>query len=206
MAVSSSLAYVLEHPWFLFLLPIGLLLSPFIYYLYDDYKIKKIGHRGVRVPERLPCGLDLMYRAIKATSEARDMQWYDWMFSYIPTTPTNTFDSGLGTKENINWFRDSAPTVEQNLGGRRFLFTADPENIKAILATQFSDFGKGELFHRDWKEFLGDGIFATVSLNLPPTRSSWWRALSFRQGLTNVVGFDATLSATLVRSEIEDQC
>jgi len=37
----------------------------------------------------------------------------------------------------------------------------DPENIKAILATQFGDFGKGEPFHRDWKGFLGDSIFTT---------------------------------------------
>lgn len=28
--------------------------------------------------------------------------------------------------------------------------TVDPENIKAILATQFHDFGKGEEFHDAW--------------------------------------------------------
>jgi hypothetical protein len=28
--------------------------------------------------------------------------------------------------------------------------TVDPENIKAILATQFNDFGKGEEFHKAW--------------------------------------------------------
>lgn len=39
--------------------------------------------------------------------------------------------------------------------------TADPENIKAILAKQFDDFGKGEPFHKQWKEFLGDSIFTT---------------------------------------------
>ncbi len=44
---------------------------------------------------------------------------------------------------------------------KRIVFTADPENIKAILATQFSDFGKGENFHEEWKEFLGDSIFTT---------------------------------------------
>jgi hypothetical protein len=31
------------------------------------------------------------------------------------------------------------------------IFTADPEIVKAMLATQFQDFGKGEPFHRDWK-------------------------------------------------------
>ena len=178
MALTSSVFYVLEHPWLLLLLPVGLLFSPFVYYMYDDYKIKKIGYRGVRIPERLPWGLDLMYRAIKATSEFNDMQWWDWMFNHIPTTPQDSYRSGLGSKEKTNWFRDSAPTVEQNFGGRRFLFTADPENIKAILATQFLDFGKGELFHRDWKEFLGDGIFVTVSLILLWSARSSWRRTS----------------------------
>ena len=46
-------------------------------------------------------------------------------------------------------------------GGRRVVFTADPENIKAILATQFNDYGKGEPFHNEWKDFLGDSIFTT---------------------------------------------
>ncbi|KAI0593377.1 cytochrome P450 52A11 [Biscogniauxia sp. FL1348] len=35
------------------------------------------------------------------------------------------------------------------------------ENIKAVLTTQFQDFGKGEPFHRQWSEFLGDSIFTT---------------------------------------------
>jgi len=43
----------------------------------------------------------------------------------------------------------------------RVIFTAEPENIKAILATQFSDYGKGKPFHEDWKGFLGDSIFTT---------------------------------------------
>jgi cytochrome P450 len=41
------------------------------------------------------------------------------------------------------------------------VLTADAENIKAMLATQFKDFGKGEEFNRDWFLFLGNGIFAT---------------------------------------------
>lgn len=43
----------------------------------------------------------------------------------------------------------------------RIIFTADPANLKAILATQFSDYGKGEPFHAEWKDFLGDSIFTT---------------------------------------------
>ena len=43
----------------------------------------------------------------------------------------------------------------------RILFTADPENTKAILTTQFQDFGKGQQFHDEWHDFLGDSIFTT---------------------------------------------
>jgi hypothetical protein len=46
-------------------------------------------------------------------------------------------------------------TVESIAIGERMIFTSDEENIKAVLATQFSDFGKGPQFRKEWKEFLG---------------------------------------------------
>lgn len=52
-------------------------------------------------------------------------------------------------------------TVESHGLGSREVVTMDPENIKAVLATQFEDFGKTETFHTDWEPFLGDSIFAT---------------------------------------------
>lgn len=52
-------------------------------------------------------------------------------------------------------------TAETRIVARRIIFTAHPENIKAILATQFNDFGKGAPFHREWSPFLGDSIFTT---------------------------------------------
>jgi hypothetical protein len=36
------------------------------------------------------------------------------------------------------------------------IVTVDPENIKAILATQFNDFGKGEEFHAAWKYVIAN--------------------------------------------------
>ncbi len=60
------------------------------------------------------------------------------------------------------WFEQlNSRTVEVNLGGERTILTDDPEIMKAVLATQFSDFGKGQNFHDDWHEFLGDSIFTT---------------------------------------------
>ncbi|KAG7148460.1 Cytochrome 52A12 like protein [Verticillium longisporum] len=61
-----------------------------------------------------------------------------------------------------NKFREiGSYTGETRVLGQRIISTADPENIKAILATQFNDFGKGEPFHAEWSEFLGDSIFTT---------------------------------------------
>lgn len=52
-------------------------------------------------------------------------------------------------------------TTESRIFNMRIVFTTDPDNIKAMLATQFSDFGKGEPFHEEWSDFLGDSIFTT---------------------------------------------
>jgi hypothetical protein len=38
-------------------------------------------------------------------------------------------------------FDSSGHTVEMELLGQRIILTEDPENIKAILAAQFSDYG-----------------------------------------------------------------
>lgn len=52
-------------------------------------------------------------------------------------------------------------TIESRIMGGRIILTADEENIKAILATQFADYGKGEVFNQEWHDFLGDSIFTT---------------------------------------------
>ncbi len=84
--------------------------------------------------------LDLIYRGIKGTIKHKNLEAWQRFF----TTP-----------KGMNYTVEAAP------GGRRVIFTADPENIKAILATQFTDYGKGEPFHKEWKDFLGDSIFTT---------------------------------------------
>ena len=63
-------------------------------------------------------------------------------------------------RDNL-WGRLKAWTVEGRPLGQRIIFTADPANVKAILATQFDDFGKGETQHEELRPFLGDSIFAT---------------------------------------------
>ncbi|KAI9044289.1 putative cytochrome P450 alkane hydroxylase [Aspergillus affinis] len=49
-------------------------------------------------------------------------------------------------------------TFTQKVMGRWMISTIDPENIKAILATQFTDFSLGTR-HREFYPLLGDGIF-----------------------------------------------
>jgi cytochrome P450 len=83
-------------------------------------------------------GIDIVAKQVEATMKYKNLE------SFLDVMRPST---------NFN--------VEGRLLGRRIVFTADPENIKAILATQFSDYGKGEPFHREWKEFLGDSIFVT---------------------------------------------
>jgi cytochrome P450 len=54
------------------------------------------------------------------------------------------------------WAGPGRYTIEAGVG-ERVILTAEPENIKAILATQFKEYGKGEQFRRDWHAFLGNG-------------------------------------------------
>nr|AOE45523.1 CYP52A59 [[Candida] oregonensis] len=53
-------------------------------------------------------------------------------------------------------------TVALYLAGVRLVFTLEPENMKAILATQFNDFALGSR-HTHFLPLLGDGIFTLDS-------------------------------------------
>ncbi|KAH7031603.1 cytochrome P450 [Microdochium trichocladiopsis] len=92
--------------------------------------------------------------------------------SYPGQAMINLREAAKATRENrlmemFNGFFDRAnpkgpEAVEvQLLGRQRYIITRDPEHIKTILTSKFSDFGKGEDFHRIWKPFLGDSIFTT---------------------------------------------
>ena len=50
------------------------------------------------------------------------------------------------------------------------IMTVDPENIKALLATQFNDFGKGKEFHDSW-ELVGIPMCLPRRLLSIPTSS-----------------------------------
>ncbi|POR31627.1 Cytochrome P450 52A1 [Tolypocladium paradoxum] len=105
----------------------------------EHRRIKRLGSHGRAVRSYMPWGLDFMARSIRSTLRQKTMEfWRDDLFAATG-----------------GW------TAEARVAGQRVVFTADPDNVKAMLATQFGDFGKGEPFHREWEEFLGDGIFTT---------------------------------------------
>jgi cytochrome P450 len=113
--------------------------------LYESYRLRKLGARAAAVPYRLPYALDFIYSAVQATIKHRNLE--NWQAFFNRT--------GVDSHGNGSY------TLEVRAFDRRLVFTADHENIKAVLATQFAEFGKGEPFHQEWEEFLGDGIFAT---------------------------------------------
>lgn len=84
-------------------------------------------------------GVDNISRALRAQREGRIHEhWLDLLAKYDPM---------------------GGDTVEQRVMGRRMIFTSNPENIKAMMATKFSDFGRGPIFRKTWSDFLGLSIF-----------------------------------------------
>lgn len=67
-------------------------------------------------------------------------------------------DKGLILVELREFFLKNGDTAAVKVAGRQAVNTRDPENIKAILATQFNDFGLG-VRHQLFLPLLGDGIF-----------------------------------------------
>jgi cytochrome P450 len=103
-------------------------------------QIKRLGARAPVRKSYLPYGIDLAYEVITYALRNEMLELWQGMFA--------------------KWAGPGRFTVEAGIGGRVIL-TADPENIKAILATQFKEYGKGEEFRMDWHTFLGNGIFTT---------------------------------------------
>jgi cytochrome P450 len=102
--------------------------------------IRQLGARAPIRKSYLPYGIDLAYEVL--TYAMRNEMYELWVGMYA------------------KWAGPGRYTIEAGVG-ERVILTADPENIKAILATQFKDYGKGEEFRKDWYAFLGNSIFTT---------------------------------------------
>ncbi|KAL4810886.1 cytochrome P450 [Aspergillus unguis] len=111
-----------------------------------QWQLSRLGARAPKVQFRLPYAMDFIHKSMKANKEDRDLDF--WLSAM---RDSKGGPSGQDKK-----------TAELDAGiSTRIILTRDPENIKAILTGQFADYGKGESFHRDWREFLGDSIFVT---------------------------------------------
>lgn len=110
--------------------------------LLQNARIRKLGARAPMRRNKLPFGIDMAYEAVTSSLADRTHEMWLAMFEKY---------AGKGRY-----------TVEANIVNR-VIFTADHENMKAILATQFKDYGKGEQFTKDWYPFLGHGTCRTCS-------------------------------------------
>jgi hypothetical protein len=63
-------------------------------------------------------------------------------------------------KAGVERFEEIGPTFTGWVFGNKFIQTKDPENVKAILTTNFKDFGLGKRKEM-LGDLLGDGIFTT---------------------------------------------
>ena len=109
-----------------------------------ERKIRALGLTAPVIRTYLPWGIDMPIKAVRYFVANRAMD--AWLDEY----------KKLGAPATGNW------TMELRiLTSIRILMTSDPENIKAILTQQFSDYGKGVQFHAEWQDFLGDSIFTT---------------------------------------------
>ncbi|OJD18980.1 hypothetical protein AJ78_01008 [Emergomyces pasteurianus Ep9510] len=110
-----------------------------------ERKISSLGSHAPIIPTYLPLGLDFIYKSFRSSAKKEELKFWQDQLAVLP------LPNG-----------DPSSTVEINGNSTfRAIFTIDPENIKAVLTGQFADYGKGERFHQEWKEFLGDSIFAT---------------------------------------------
>ncbi|KAL7628783.1 hypothetical protein AAE478_000298 [Parahypoxylon ruwenzoriense] len=104
----------------------------------ERIRLRRLGASASRIKSHFPFGLDLIQKQVVATMNHKNYEMFLEMMQDVPEYTGETY-----------------------ILGYRGIITADPENIKAILATQFQEFGKGERFHEQWHEFLGDSIFTT---------------------------------------------
>ncbi|PGG98356.1 hypothetical protein GX51_06843 [Blastomyces parvus] len=110
-----------------------------------ERKIGRLGSHAPIVPTYLPVGIDFIYKSFKSAGKKEELKFWRDQLVALPLP-------------------NGEPSHTLEINGHstfRAIFTVDPENIKAVLTGQFADYGKGQRFHEEWREFLGDSIFAT---------------------------------------------
>ncbi|KAL6149689.1 hypothetical protein ACJQWK_02637 [Exserohilum turcicum] len=91
-----------------------------------------------------PLGIKGVIEVLKADKEHRLLQYFK-------------------KRSDLNCDEQGNPinTLTQHLLGTKTVFTTDPRNVQAILATQFKDFGLGRVRNATFAPLLGHGIFSS---------------------------------------------
>ncbi|RFU80837.1 cytochrome p450 alkane hydroxylase [Trichoderma arundinaceum] len=170
------------YPSHVLMVGVGIVLSltvlVWLRHLASDIKIRKLG--GVRAPILAGNLLSASKLYFEIGKNQYNNQLVDWCTRQLDSLP-----SGKRT------FAEFSLT-----GSKRVLITRDPEQIKAILATKFSHFGHGPMWHKLWRPFLGDGIFGVDGQIWHDSRSMI-RPMFVRDRLHNLVIFDSCTSRLL---------
>ncbi|KAG6041567.1 hypothetical protein E4U41_003583 [Claviceps citrina] len=114
------------------LLLLALILCGIVTRFKENWCLERLINRGIDVSSWIPLAFIICKSIFAVKSNGTVQLWQDLFVT-----------------------RRTCITVEARFANEHVVFTVDPDNMKAILATQFSDYGKGESFHAEWNEFLG---------------------------------------------------
>jgi hypothetical protein len=113
------------------------LLFLLVSFLQHANKARQLGcGKPAKLPQSLG-GLDLVFRLSKAAREQT-----------LPEEFVRIYEE-MGRPN----------TWVQSVLGAKTILTVDPQNIQAVLAKQFHDFGVGPVRRGNFRAMLGDGIF-----------------------------------------------
>ncbi|KAF2651293.1 cytochrome P450 [Lophiostoma macrostomum CBS 122681] len=97
----------------------------------------RLGARAPAVPSHIPLGFGVALQIVKNLRTNTVLEW---------------------TRETLNV---PGRTVEVPMPGTNMIMTDDVENIRAVIATQFDCFGKGDTYHKIWSSLMRDSILTT---------------------------------------------
>ncbi|CAH2354609.1 cytochrome P450 52A12 [[Candida] railenensis] len=117
-------------------------------YFYFKYQMRRAGCKPIFVDgsERF-FGFEFLFKALR-------MQKNGTLIDYITDKFNKSYLESTEEGKDVN----IGGTATFRVAGMPIISTRDPENIKAILGTQFNDFSLG-IRHAQFAPLLGDGIF-----------------------------------------------
>lgn len=130
--LTSTILFLLLTTWYLLKLH---------HHLQQTLLIRRLGKQAPIVRTYTPFNVGFLVQALWYFSQQRNHELW-WKLFRTVGNPKRPY------------------TVEAVTVGQRIIFTADEENVKAILATQFGEYGKGPQFRKEWKDFLGLSEFS----------------------------------------------